>query len=89
MNKTLTRELKVREIAALAANGSNALVEVTASGCGKWVVEREICLVCSCSPDVAQLENQLLCIREDASWLMLSGCEYALVSLGIQACVDC
>ena len=90
MKRTLKRELKVLEIAELEANGTGAPVEIAASGCDNWALERKSfvwfeVVVCN----VSQLERQLLCIREDGPWLMLCCCGDTLVLLGIQVCVDC
>ena len=66
MKRTLKRELKVLEIAELEANGTSALVEIAASGCDIWALERKSFVwfeVVACN--VSQLECQLLCIRED------------------------
>ena len=66
MKRTLKRELKVLEIAELEANGTSALVEIAASGCDIWALERKSFVwfeVVACS--ASQLERQLLCIRED------------------------
>ena len=90
MKRTLKRELKVLEIAELEANGTSALVEIAASGCDIWALERKSFVwfeVVACN--VSQLECQLLCIREDGPWLMLCCCGDNLVLLGIQVCVDC
>ena len=90
MKRTLKRELKVLEIAELEANGTSALVEIAASGCDIWALERKSFVwfeVVACN--VSQLECQLLCIRENGPWLMLCCCGDTLVLLGIQVCVDC
>ena len=66
MKRTLKRELKVLEIAELEVNGTSALVEIAASGCDIWALERKSFVwfeVDACN--VSQLEHQRLCIRED------------------------
>ena len=90
MQRTLKRELKVLEIAELEADGTSALVEIAASGCDIWALERKSFVwfeLVACN--VSQLERRLLCIREDGPWLMLCCCGDTLVLLGIQVCVDC
>ena len=89
MKRTLKRELKVLEIAELEANGTSALVEIAASACDVWALERKsFVLIEVIACNVSQLEHQLLYMREGGPWLMLSLCAETLVPMGIQACVE-
>ena len=70
MKRTLKRELKVLEIAELEANGTNALVEIAASACDVWALERKSFVwIEAIACNVSQLEHQLLYMRESTKAL--------------------